>query len=449
MERWELSFSEINQALQARQFLRVKELLSAMEAPDTADLMREVPPPERVLLFRLLPKDTAIDVFEMMEKQTREELLEHFTDNEVAEIIESMSDDDRTELLDELPAKTVKKLLRHLSPEERKLAFTLLNYKEDTAGRVMTPEYIDLKVGMTAGKALENIRRQARTKETIYTSFVVDSQRKLMGVVELEDLVLAGRKTSVGDIMNDDPVYVYTDTDQEEVARVLSRYDFHALPVVDLEKRLVGIITWDDVLDIMEEEATEDIERMAGIQPTDESYLETGFFTLARKRFSWLFICILTEALTSTVLKHNSGAIERVVALSYFIPLLIGTGGNAGTQSSTLMIRGMTLGQIEGKHMFRIFSREFFMSLVLGGALAALGAGRAFMLGTGWDVAFTVACSILAVVTLGNLSGVCLPVVARLFRMDPAVMCGPFITTIVDVGGLLLYFAIAAAVLGL
>ncbi len=269
-----------------------------------------------------------------------------------------------------------------------------------------------------------------------------------MGVVELEDLVLAGRKTSVGDIMNDDPVYVYTDTDQEEVARVLSRYDFHALPVVDLEKRLVGIITWDDVLDIMEEEATEDIERMAGIQPTDESYLETGFFTLARKRFSWLFICILTEALTSTVLKHNSGAIERVVALSYFIPLLIGTGGNAGTQSSTLMIRGMTLGQIEGKHMFRIFSREFFMSLVLGGALAVLGAGRAFMLGTGWDVAFTVACSILAVVTLGNLSGVCLPVIARLFRMDPAVMCGPFITTIVDVGGLLLYFAIAAAVLG-
>ncbi len=448
MERWELCFDEILQALEKHDFLRAKGLLSSMEAPDTADLLSEVSPSRRVLLFRLLVKDTAIDVFEMMEKQTREELLQHFLDHEVAEIIESMSDDDRTELLDELPAKTVKKLLRYLSPEERQLAFSLLNYKEDSAGKAMTPEYIDLKITMNVGKALERIRRQARTKETIYTTFVVDSQRKLMGVVELEDLVLAGRKTKISDLMNDDPVYVYTDTDQEEVARILSRYDFHALPVVDMEQRLVGIVTWDDVLDIIQEEATEDIEKMAGIQPIDESYLETGFFSLARKRFAWLLICILTEAFTSTVLKYNSGAIQSVVALSYFIPLLIGTGGNAGTQASTLMIRGMTLGEIESKDMGKVVAREFCMSVVLGGALAILGAGRALMLGTGGSVAFTVACAILAVVMLGNLSGVFLPLIARLFRMDPAVMCGPFITTVVDVAGLLLYFGIARVVLG-
>jgi len=360
-----------------------------------------------------------------------------------------MSDDDRTALFDELPAKTVKKLLRHLSPEERQIANSLLNYKPFSAGRIMTPEFIDLKASMTAQEAIQHIRKEARNKETIYTCFVTDNERHLLGVVELEDLILANPETPVSVLMEDDPVYVTTDTDQEECAQIMSKYDLHALPVVDREKRLVGIVTFDDVLDVVEEEATEDFEKMAGIQPVEDTYLNTGILALSRKRFLWLLICILTEALTSSVLKNYSIALERVVALSFFIPLLIGTGGNAGTQSATLVIRGMTLGEIEWKNVGYIFAREILTGLLLGGALSLLAVGRAYMLGTGTGVALTVALALIAVVLIGNLAGALLPFVARLLRIDPAVMSGPFITTIVDVLGLIVYFEIAKRVLNL
>lgn len=445
---FEALFLDIQDLLAEKNYRKLKEVLSSVEAADIADLLYEFEPPTRVLLFRLLPKELAIYVFELMEGQEREELLAHSTDEEVALIIEEMSDDDRTALFDELPAKTVKKLLQKLSPAERKLANTLLNYPEDSAGRIMTPEYIDLKEEMTADGALERIRMNARSKETIYTCFVVDAYRHIKGVVELEDLILAEPNTQVKSLM-DEPIFVNTATDQEEVAQLMSRYDMQAIPVVDREERLVGIVTFDDVLDIVEEEATEDFERMAGIQPVEESYMDANMFTIARKRFMWLLICILTEAITSTVLKNYSFAIQSVVALTFFIPLLIGTGGNAGTQAATLVIRGMTLGEIEWKDIWKIIFRETLTGLLLGCALAVLGIGRAYMLGTGPGVAITVALAIIAVVLLGNLAGAFLPVVARFFKIDPAIMSGPFITTIVDVFGLIVYFEIARVVLEL
>ncbi len=440
---------EILELLAAKDFFTLKAVLSEMEPADLADLLEDVFPPRRVLLFRLLAKDQAIEVFEFMEGMEREELLNHVTDAEVAEIINEMSDDDRTELFDELPAKTVKKLLRHLNPQERTLANKLLNYPDDSAGRIMTPEYIDLKVSMTVEEALKRIRQEARAKETIYTCFVVDAQRHLIGVVELEDLILAEQSTEVGALMNDDPISVTTLVDQEHLAQILSRYDLQAVPVVDREKRLVGIVTFDDILDVVEEEATEDFQRMAGIQPTEDSYLDTGIFSLARKRFMWLVICIVTEAMTSTVLKNYSIAMENVVALTFFIPLLIGTGGNAGTQSATLFIRSMTLGHVQLKDMGIIFGRETLTGILLGVALAVLGVGRALMLGTGMGVAITVALALVAVVLIGNLSGVVLPIIAKAIKVDPAIMSGPFITTVVDVLGLIVYFEIARAVLGI
>lgn len=440
---------EILILLKERDFVSLKRVLSEMEPPDLADLLEEFSPARRVLIFRLLPKDLAIDVFEFMEGAEREELLNHVTDAEVSEIINEMSDDDRTELFDELPAKTVKKLLRHLSPEERKLANSLLNYPEDSAGRIMTPEYIDLKVSMTVEDAVQRIRRDARKKETIYTCFIVDAQRHLLGVVSLEDLILAEQHTQVESIMDDDPVSVGTTLDQEHLAQVMSRYDLQAVPVVDKEHRLVGIVTFDDILDIVEEEATEDFQKMAGIQPTEDSYLDTGLFSLARKRFMWLVICIVTEAMTSTVLKKYSIAMESVVALTFFIPLLIGTGGNAGTQSATLFIRSMTLGDVQPRDMGRIFLRETITGLLLGGALAVLGMGRALVLGTGMGVAITVALALVAVVLIGNLAGVALPIIAKAIKVDPAIMSGPFITTVVDVLGLIVYFEIARHVLAL
>ncbi len=447
-DRLDELYNRIETLLQDHEYPLVKETLSTLEPADISDFLAETTPVRRVLLFRLLSKELAIDVFEYMEGSEREDLLNSFTDKEAAEIIEEMSDDDRTALLDELPAKTVKKLLLHLSPEERGVANRLLNYPDDSAGRVMTPEYIDLKADMTVADSLQHIRKNARSKETIYTCFVMDSKRRLIGVVELEDLILAQPETPVDDVMDSDPVSATTTMDQEEVAQVMSRYDLHAVPVTDLEGRLVGIVTFDDVLDILEEEATEDFERMAGIQPVEERYLDIGVITLARKRFMWLLICILAETITSSVLKNYSLALESVVALTFFIPLLIGTGGNAGTQSATLVIRGMTLGDIEWKNLGSVFLRETATGLLLGVALAVLAMGRAYMIGAGMGVAITVALALVAVVLLGNLAGVLLPVVARVVRIDPAIMSGPFITTVVDVVGLIVYFEIAHRVLG-
>ncbi len=440
---------EIAGCIRQKRFREAKELLSDMEPIDIAEGLEELSPAQLVLYFRLLPKDLAVDVFELLDIDVQEVFLAHATGEEVQEIIEEMSDDDRTELFDELPATTVKRLLLSLSPEERKLANTLLGYPEDSAGRIMTAEYIALKAHMTVKAVLERIREKASSKETIYTSFVVDESRHLLGAVELEDLILADPGAEVVDVMNGDPVSVTTSDDQEQAAQIISRYDLHTLPVVDSERRLVGIITFDDVLDVVEEEATEDIERMAGIEPVEEDYLDAGLFTVARKRFVWLVVCIITEAFTSTVLKHYSPLTRRVVSLTFFVPLLIGTGGNAGTQAATLMIRGMTVGEIQWKDLGRVVGREAAAGLLLGGALGLLGLARAWMIGVGPGVSLTVGLGVLLVVLIGNLAGTVLPLLARLARIDPAVMSGPFITTVVDIAGLIVYFETAGAVLGL
>ncbi|HHV53701.1 MAG: magnesium transporter [Synergistales bacterium] len=447
-KRWQELLPKLQELLVEGDYMSVKRLLSGMEPPDLAEMLDAIPPRTRVLLFRLLPKNLAIEVFEHLEGSAREELLDHFTDSEIAEIIEEMSDDDRTALFDELPAKTVKKLLLKLSPAERDIANELLNYPESSAGRIMTPEFVDLKEYMTAEEAIRRIRQQARKKETIYTCFVIDRERRLLGVVNLEDLIMAEPQTPVRAIMNLDPVCVRTDTDQEEVARIMARYDLHTIPVVDKENRLVGIITFDDIMDVLEEETTEDFERMAGIQPIEEGYLDAGIFTLTRKRLPWLVICALIETVSSFVLQKYSIEIQSVVALAYFIPLLIDTGGNVGAQSATLMIRGMAVGEIGWRDLWKVFVREVFIALLLGSVLVALVMARAFMLSAGPDIALVVASALVFVVLLGNLAGIALPVIAKLFRVDPAVMSGPFITTIVDVCGLIIYFRIARFVLG-
>ena len=336
----------VDKLFERRQFQSLKELFDTMEPVDIAEIMAEKAAPERAFLFRLLPKDLAVDVFEFMEGSEREEMLAGFTDTEVASIIEAMSDDDRTALFDELPAQTVTKLLSHLSAEERKLANTLLNYPADSAGHIMTPEFIDLKEGMTVAQAIDRIRATAARKETIYTSFVLGPDRRLKGTVSLEDLILAAPETPLTALVDGNPVFVATSTDQEEAAKTMSRYDLQTLPVVDKEERLVGILTFDDILDIVQEEATEDFERMAGIRPVEEGYMDAGVVMLARKRLTWLLVCIVTQLFSSTILERYTFALESLVALAFFIPLLIDTGGNTGTQAATLVIRGLTVGEI-------------------------------------------------------------------------------------------------------
>ena len=443
-----LMLRSVEVCIAKKNFREAKELLSDMEPADIAEGLEGLSSAQLVLFFRLLPKDMAIEVFELLDFDEQERFLSHASDEEVREMLEEMSDDDRTELFDELPAGTVNRLLLKLSPEERRVANALLGYPDDSCGRIMTAEYVVLSASMTAKEALAHIRSKAYSKETIYTSFVIDSERHLIGSVELEDLILAAPTTLVSSIMNDMPVSILTTNDQEEAARTISRWDLHTLPVVDKEKRLVGIITFDDVLDVVEEEATEDFERMAGIEPVDEDYLDANIFTIARKRFFWLIVCIVAEALTSTVLKHYSPVIRHTVALTFFIPLLIGTGGNAGTQAATLMIRGMAVGDIEWANVGRILLRELGTALLVGGVLGAIGLGWAYFQGSGAGVAITVALGVLTVVIVGNLSGTVLPLLARLARFDPAIMAGPFITTVVDVVGLIIYFEIARATLG-
>ena len=443
-----LMLRSVEVCIAKKNFREAKELLSDMEPADIAEGLEGLSSAQLVLFFRLLPKDMAIEVFELLDFDEQERFLSHASDEEVREMLEEMSDDDRTELFDELPAGTVNRLLLKLSPEERRVANALLGYPDDSCGRIMTAEYVVLSASMTAKEALAHIRSKAYSKETIYTSFVTDSERHLIGSVELEDLILAAPTTLVSSIMNDMPVSILTTNDQEEAARTISRWDLHTLPVVDKEKRLVGIITFDDVLDVVEEEATEDFERMAGIEPVDEDYLDANIFTIARKRFFWLIVCIVAEALTSTVLKHYSPVIRHTVALTFFIPLLIGTGGNAGTQAATLMIRGMAVGDIEWANVGRILLRELGTALLVGGVLGAIGLGWAYFQGSGAGVAITVALGVLTVVIVGNLSGTVLPLLARLARFDPAIMAGPFITTVVDVVGLIIYFEIARATLG-
>ncbi len=441
--------SKIQEHLSKGELVKVKKILTELDPADIADIIEDVPPTIGVVLFRLLPKDIAIEVFELIKGEAREKLLSCFTNKEVAELIMEMSDDDRTELLDELPAKTVKKLLMHLPKEEREIANLLLNYPKDSAGRIMTAEFVDLKADMTVKEALERIRKTARKKETIYTCFVIDNERKLIGVVKLEDLILADPSQKVKDIMETNFVSVHTHDDQEEVAKLMVHYHLDVVPVVDKENRLVGIITIDDVIDIIEEETTEDIQKMAAISPTEEPYLEVNPIKMSWKRIIWLFVCIATEAITSTVLKNYSAEIQRIVALTYFIPLLIGTGGNAGTQSATLIIRSFTLGEVREKDIPRVIIKEVITGLIIGIVLGILAMARALMLTDNILVALVVACSLIAVVILGNLAGAILPIIAKALKLDPAVMSGPFIATVVDVVGLIVYFEIARALLDL
>ncbi|NLM70335.1 MAG: magnesium transporter [Synergistaceae bacterium] len=448
-ELWKSFLASVDRLFERRQFKSLKELFAALEPADVAEILAEKPPTERVFLFRLLQKDQAIEVFEFLGGAAREELMAHFTDSEVASIIEEMSDDDRTALFDELPAETVTRLLSHLSPKERRLANALLNYPPDTAGHIMTPEFVDLKEGMDASQAIDRIRATAAKKETIYTSFVVGSDRRLKGTVHLEDLILADPRELMSDLMDANPVFVSTCDDREEAVRTMSRYDLQTLPVVDSDGRMVGILTFDDMIDVIQEETTEDFERMAGVSPVEEGYMNANVVTLSRKRLNWLLICIVTQLFSTFVLQRYSFALESVVALAFFIPMLIGTGGNSGTQASTLVVRGMTLGEIEPPDAWRVAKKEILTGLVLGAALAVMAYFRAWHMGAGPGVALTVAISIVGVVVMGNLVGGLLPFAAEKLGTDPAIMSGPLITTVVDVLGLLFYFEVARTTLGL
>lgn len=441
---------EIRELLDTKQYTRLRQKLTELNDADIAAVMEELEEEEILKIFRILPKDMAADVFSYLEVENQQMIITSLTDREAANIINNLMADDATDLLEEMPANVVKKLLANASPEARRDINHLLRYPEDSAGSIMTVEFVDLKEHLTVNQAIERIRKVGVDSETINICYVLDAQRKLIGTVALRYLLLSDGDEIIGDIMHENVISINTLMDQEEVARHFKKYDFTAMPVVDNENRLVGIITVDDIVDILEEENTEDMEKMAAIVPSDKPYMKSGVWETFKKRFPWLLLLMVTSVFTQAIITSFEEALSASVALTAFIPMLMGTGGNAGGQASVTVIRGLSLGEIEYRDVPRVIWKELRVSVICGVALGIANFGKVILFDRlGMMVAAVVSLSLVAVVLLAMLVGCILPIGAKKIGLDPAVMASPFITTIVDALSLLIYFAFATQMLGL
>lgn len=436
----ERTFEEL---IESRNLKTLRERLMAMEPLDIAILLESVSEEEMALAFRLLSKDVAIEVFDDFDGPAQHRLLESMTHRAVSQLLEAMSPDDRTELLEEVPASVTRKLVGLLSPEQRQVTLQLLGYEENSAGREMTPYFVDLRSNMTVAQAMDRIRRLAVDRETIYECYVIDPRRHLEGTVSLKELVLASPDSRVGDIARPNPKRVFTSSDREEAARVLRENELLAVPVVDMEERLVGIITQDDVADIMEEEVTEDIYRFGAVQGTERGYFTTRIFNVVRRRISWLLLLLVVNTATASIIAGQEALLAEVVLLAAFIPLLIGTGGNIGAQSATVVIRGLATGEIRPRRALSIIGREVSVGLLLGMLLGVAVLVWAFWLGRNPEVSLVVALTLISVAVLATAVGSALPFVFRLSKVDPALVSAPLVTTVMDISGVMVYFAVA------
>ena len=443
-------FELLTELLRNKKWQELKEMLTEMNEQDIAELFMELEERDLTLIYRLLPKELAAEVFVNMEPEYQELLIRAFSDTELREVLDELYVDDAVDLIEEMPATLVKRILRHTDPDTRKSINEILRYPEDSAGSLMTIEYVDLKRSLTVADAFTRIRRTGVDKETIYTCYVTDSKRKLKGYVTVKDLLLADETSTIREIMEDNVISVNTHEDKEVVAELFQKYDLVVLPVVDRENRLVGIITVDDAIDVLQEEITEDMELMAGITPTDKPYLKMGVFENFKKRIPWLMLLMVSATFTEKIITHFEGALTACVALTAFIPMLTGTCGNCGNQSSSTIIRGLSLGEIEFRDTLKVVLKEFLIALVCGIALAIVNFIKLMIFDDiGWQVALVVSVTMIAAVVFAKVVGSILPVIAKKIGFDPAVMSSPFISTIVDAVTLLIYFAIASSVLNL
>ena len=436
--------NEILELLESKQYTVLRQRLSEMNEADIAVLMEELKEKDMLKIFRILPKDMAADVFSYMEVDSQQYIITSLSEKDAADIIDNLMADDATDLLEEMPANIVKRLLASASPETRRDINNLLRYPEDSAGSIMTVEFVDLKENLTVEQAIQRIRNIGVDSETINICYVLDSRRKLIGTVALRYLLLSQADEIIGDIMHENVISLTTMMDQEEVARQFIKYDFIAMPVVDNENRLVGIITVDDVMDIIEQEAQEDIEKMAAIVPTDKPYMKMGIWETWKTRIPWLLLLMISATFSGMIISSFENALSVYVILTSFIPMLMGTGGNAGGQASTTIIRGLSLNELEFKDMPKVMLKEFGVSALCGLTLAVANFVKLMLFDrVGITVALVVSLTLLAVVIIAKLVGCTLPMLAKKIGFDPAVMASPFITTIVDVISLLVYFEIA------
>ena len=437
--------TQLSELLTEKDYRSVKTLLTACTPQDIALLLDDVAADDVLLLFRLLPKELAAETFVEMDSDLQERLLQNFTDTELRGVIAELFVDDMVNIIEEMPANVVKRILASADAETRAAVNEILHYPPDSAGSIMTTEYVRLSEEMTVEDAFARIRREGVDKETIYTCYVTAADRRLIGLVTVKTLLLSDKATTVGEIMERNVISVRTDTDRELVAQELSKYDFLAMPVTDGENRLVGIVTFDDAIDVMQEEATEDIEKMAAITPTDKPYLKTGVVESFIKRIPWLCLLMISATFTGAIITYFEDALAKAVILTAFIPMLMDTGGTGGSQSSVTIIRGLSLGEISMRDILRILWKEMRVALLCGVALGIVGFGKLMLLDqVGLRVALVVCFTLVVTVLTANLVGATLPMLAKRLGFDPAVMASPFITTIVDALSLLFFFNIAS-----
>lgn len=455
MEQVNVTLTEtIKVLLDDKKFSTLRDILVTMKPYDIAAIFENLQDEKMPILFRILPKELAAETFVEMDDETQEFLIHGFSDSELKEVVDELFVDDAVDLIEEMPANVVKRILRQADKDMRKQINELLKYPEDSAGSIMTTEFIVLRPNMTAEMAIKRIRRTGVDKETIYTCYVTDANNKLIGITTVKDLLLAEDDELVKSIMEENVISVTTLADQEQVAQMFSNYNFLALPVVDNENRLVGIVTIDDAIDVIQEEATEDIEKMAAVLPSDKPYMKTSVFGLYKKRAPWLLILMLSATFTSAIISSFEAVLANVLILSSFIPMITGSGGNAGSQSSVSVIRALSLGEIQFKSIFLVLWKEFRVSILCGITLAAAnfvklllfdlhGQENAFM------IALVISLTLVGTIIMAKLVGSSLPLLASKVGFDPAVMANPLISTVCDSLSLLIYFGVAKLILHL
>ena len=433
-----------------RNFREAKNFLSTLNVVDIANLIDGLDPQTGVALYRMLPKDVAAEVFAKFDPEQQEAIIYASTDTEIRELIEDMFLDDTVDLLEEMPSGVVSRILENTGHSDRSMINQLLKYPDSSAGSIMTTEYISLKKEMTVSSAIDKIKREGIQSETIYILYVTDENRILEGILSLRDLIVADDSKRVGELMREDVIYAYTLDDKEEVANIFKKYSFEALPIVDQEKRIVGIVTVDDILDVIEEEVTEDFQIMAATTPTDKPYLETGIFALSKHRILWLLILMISATITQKIIYNYENILQNVTFLSGFIPMLMDTGGNSGSQSSTLIIRGLATGDIKSRDWYRVVFKELRVAMVCGLALAVINYFKIIYLdGIPSNVALVVSLTLVCAVMIAKIVGAILPMVAIKIKVDPAIMASPLITTIADALSLMVYFIIARNIMSI
>ena len=434
----------IMRLIEGKKYASVRDAMETMHAADIAAILEECPKEQVPLIFRLLPKELAAETFAQMEEDHQELLIQSFSDSELKEVVDELYVDDAADLVGEMPANVVKRILRQADPEKRKLINEILKYPEDSAGSIMTTEYVSLRPDMTVEDAIKRIRRTGVDKETINTCYVTKQNRKLLGIVTIRTLLLAEENATMQELMTEDVISALTTQDREEVALDFTKYDLSAMPVVDEENRLVGIVTVDDVMDVLQEETTEDIEKMAAIIPLDKPYLKTAAFKMFLSRVPWLLIMMLSATFTGLIITHYETALAANIVLVASIPMLMSTGGNAGSQSSVTVIRGLSIGEIEFTDILKVMWKEIRVAILCGLTLAVVSYFKFILLdGVGWDVALVISLTLFVTVAVAKIVGCTLPMIADKIGFDPAVMASPFITTIIDAVSLAIYVNIA------